>query len=147
MRGFFFYFLLLSTTMSFSQESLSSVVAAQEQSAKDDFNHTWKGIAHFYTSPFHWKKKQFAQAGLVLGTYAALTFIDEPVNPFFKDLRSSIPPPVREFGDWYGGPINAVVFSGGLYTYGYFTKKTKNKKDRNFINVIHCCCRFFTNSY
>lgn len=128
MKNVTLFFLLLCFKISFSQEPLSNVINAQSQSAKDDFNYTWKGITHFYTSPFKWQKKQLTQAGLVLGTYAALTFIDEPVNPFFKDLRADIPPPVREFGDWFGGPINAVVFSSGLYAYGYFSKKTKIKK-------------------
>ncbi|NJB83071.1 phosphatase PAP2 family protein [Wenyingzhuangia aestuarii] len=120
-------FMLLCTTLSYSQESLESVVA-REQSLKEDFGYTWKGIANFYASPFKWKKKQFLQTGLVLGSYAALTFIDEPVNPFFKKLQPKVPTPIREFGDWFGGPINAVVFSGGLFTYGYIAKKPKIKK-------------------
>ncbi|MGY5354519.1 phosphatase PAP2 family protein [Wenyingzhuangia sp. IMCC45467] len=118
-------FLILSFT-GFSQASLEQVT--KEQSLKEDFGYTWKGIAHFYTAPIRWEKKQWLQAGLVAGTYAALTFIDEPLNPVFKDLQSEIPHPIREFGDWFGGPINAVVFSGGLYTYGYIAKKNKVKK-------------------
>ncbi|NIJ44511.1 hypothetical protein FHR24_000950 [Wenyingzhuangia heitensis] len=119
-------FLLAFTTNCYSQKSLESVV--EEQSVKDDFRHTWQGIAHFYTTPFKWKKPQLVQVGLVLGTYAALTFVDEDIHPLFTDLRDDVPTPVREFGDWFGGPINAVVFSGGLYAYGHFAKKNKVKK-------------------
>lgn len=126
-KTLFIIILVLYIQASFSQKSLNQVTS-EKQSLKKDFNYTWKGIAHFYTSPIHWKKKQWVKASIVAGTYTALTFIDEPLNPIFRDLRSKIPNPIREFGDWFGGPINAVVFSSGLYSYGYISKNKKIKK-------------------
>ncbi len=109
-----------------AQHSLESAV--HKQSAAKDFGYTWKGIVHFYKAPLKWKKKQWLQLGLVAGTYTALTFADEDLNPEFRAIENDVPKTVRVFGDAYGGPFGAVLISSGLYTYGYFSKKTKIKK-------------------
>lgn len=95
---------------------------------KEDFRHTWKGITNFYTSPLRWKKKDYIQLGIVAGSFAALTLIDEDAQPFFRRQESNAPKALKDFGFWFGGPANAVIFSGGLYTYGLLGKNTKIKK-------------------
>ena len=95
---------------------------------KKDFGHTWKGITHFYTSPLRWQKKDYIQLGIVASSFAALTFIDEEAQPFFRRQRNEAPKQLRDFGFWFGGPSNAVIFSGGLYTYGLLAKKSKIQK-------------------
>jgi len=95
---------------------------------KKDFGNTWKGITHFYKSPLHWKKKDYIQLGIVASSFAALTLIDEEAQPYFRRQESKAPKALKDFGFWFGGPINAVVFSGGLYTYGLLGKNQKVKK-------------------
>lgn len=95
---------------------------------KEDFNHTWKAIANFYTSPLSWQKKQWITFGAVATTYTLLTFTDKPLAPYFKDQEKKIPKEIRRFGDLFGGPINAVVLSTGLYTVGHLKKNSKLKK-------------------
>ncbi|MGY5353047.1 phosphatase PAP2 family protein [Wenyingzhuangia sp. IMCC45533] len=93
-----------------------------------DFGHTWKGIARFYTSPLRWKKKDYQTLGIVLGSYAALSLADRSLRKEFLKVEDKAPQPIKEFGFRFGGPINAVIFSSGLYTYGLLAKKSKIKK-------------------
>lgn len=125
--------LLLAINL-YAQKSLeSSVFIPLEKEStgsimRKDFGNTWRGITHFYTSPLRWKKKDYIQLGIVAGSFAALTFVDEDVQPYFERQEPKVPKAIKDFGFWFGGPINAVVFSGGLYTYGLLAKKNKVKK-------------------
>lgn len=95
---------------------------------KQDFNHTWKAIANFYTSPLRWQKKEWITFGAVASTYTLLTFVDEPLAPYFKEQSQKVPEGIQRFGDLFGGPINAVVLSTGLYTIGHIKHNSKLKK-------------------
>lgn len=110
-----------------SKETLNNQIG-YSGSPKEDFGHTWKAITHFYASPFHWQKKQWLQFAAVAGTYTALTFVDKPLGPYFERQENKVPKGIRTFGDLFGGPINAVVLSTGLYTYGHLKKNSKIKK-------------------
>lgn len=110
-----------STLKHSEEESTGSIM-------RKDFGNTWKGITHFYTSPLRWKKKDYIQLGIVAGSFAALTLVDEDVQPYFRKQEPKVPKSLKEFGFWFGGPSNAVIFSGGLYTYGLLAKKSKIKK-------------------
>lgn len=123
-------FILFTVVSMHGQESNTSDTPKQSLGAimKKDFGHTWKGITNFYTAPLHWKKKEYIKLGIVAGSFATLSLIDKNVQPFFRKQEAKVPKILKDFGYRFGGPANAVIFSGGLYTYGLLAKKTKVKK-------------------
>lgn len=122
-----FIFAIVFSISSFSQE-LNHQNLTIGQTLKKDFGHTWKGITRFYTSPLRWKKKDYKTLGIVLGGYAALTLGDKTLRKEFLKIENKAPQAIKDFGFKFGGPINAVLFSSGLYTYGLLTNKNKIKK-------------------
>ena len=66
--------------------------------AKYDTKYTLKSVGHAFTRPLHWKGKDFAKLGIILGGTAVLSLADEPIRDFVQNQRSDFPGVVRDFG-------------------------------------------------
>ena len=78
--------------------------------AKYDTRYTLKSVGHAFTKPLHWKGKDFAKLGILLGGTAAISLADEAI---------------RDFGWYFGSPQNYFMVNAGLYGFGLFTKNEK----------------------
>lgn len=98
------------------------------QMAKYDTRYTLKSVGHAFTKPLHWKGKDFAKLGILLGGTAALSLADEPIRDFVQNQKSDFPGVVRDFGWYFGSPQNYFMVNAGLYGFGLFTKNEKIRK-------------------
>jgi len=83
------------------------------QMAKYDTRYTLKSVGHAFTKPLHWKGKDFAKLGILLGGTAAISLADEAI---------------RDFGWYFVSPQNYFMVNAGLYGFGLFTKNEKIRK-------------------
>lgn len=98
------------------------------QMAKHDTKYTLKSVGHAFTRPLHWKGKDFAKLGVLIGGTALLTFADEPIQDFTQRQAGNFPKVVRDFGWYFGSPQNYFMANAGLYGFGLFTKNEKIRK-------------------
>lgn len=83
-----------------------------------DVSDVGKSIIYTYERPFKWKKKEWGTLGAVLGTAVAISFIDEPVNDFFRRNQSKYLNPFADFGDFVGQPEHQGPFLLGFWGIG-----------------------------
>lgn len=98
------------------------------QLAKYDAKYTLKGVGHAFTRPLHWKGKDFAKLGVLVGGTALLSFADEPIRDFVQNQKNDFPRAVRDFGWYFGSPQNYFMANAGLYGFGLFTRNEKIRK-------------------
>lgn len=128
-----FRLLLLSAVFfSFSTFAQSDSTLEKEkffQRIQTDVLRTSKSIVHVYTRPFHWEKKEWVTFGVVMGGAAAASFLDEPVNKYFRRNQTTFQDHIADFGDLagqpeYHGPSLLIFWSLGLATNNAWIRET-----------------------
>lgn len=105
------------------QQSLSPRdTATTWQLFKYDASTTFKGVKHSVLRPLHWKGKDFAKFGGLVGGTMLLSLADESVNSFFVNNQEGFPKGIRDFGWYFGSPQNYFMANAALYGVGLFTK-------------------------
>lgn len=120
---FFLFTICIFSVTSYGQEERSIFKTIQH-----DVANTAKGIGRFYTSPLRWKKKNYVAAGVIAGGFTAVALFDNYFQETARRHESSIPNSLKTFGDYFGGHVNAFVFSGSIYTTGLLFKHKKIRK-------------------
>lgn len=98
------------------------------QMVKDDAKNTVKGVGNSFTRPLHWKGKDFAKLGILIGGTASLSLADEEIRRTFQSNAEGFPGAVRDFGWYFGSPQNYFLANAGLYGVGLITKNKKIRK-------------------
>lgn len=126
---------LCFSTLNAQLKDITSTIVIKEDStqsvwqlAKHDVKYTLKSVGNSFTRPLHWKAKDYAKLGILLGGTAALTFADDPVRDLFQNNRDGFPKVVRDFGWYFGSPQNYFMANAGLYGFGLITKNEKVRK-------------------
>ncbi|WP_411895544.1 phosphatase PAP2 family protein [Winogradskyella sp. A2] len=108
----------LNTQIDFSKPKPETIW----EMAKYDTEYTFKSVTHAFTRPLSWEKKDFTKFIVLVGSTAALTYIDEPIRDFAQNQKDGFPGVVRDFGWYFGSPQNYFIANAGLYSFGLFTK-------------------------
>jgi len=108
-------FLLLISSGLLAQSNQPSSLAGKFAA---DASHVIRGTGHVLASPLHWRGKDWAIFGSVLAGTFALSYLDEPVDDFFRRNSSHFSDNLTDFGIEYGEPRTVVIFTGGLYAIG-----------------------------
>ena len=83
------------------------------------------GMGYTYSRPLHWKKDDWLKLGGTLaGTYLIFT-VDEETSTFFQRQENDIPKSIKDYGFYYGKPVNNYAFTGSIYLVGLFTKSER----------------------
>jgi len=69
-----------------------------------DISHATKAVLHVYKRPFSWEKKEWLTFGTVIGGSVAASFLDEPINDYFKRNKTGFQDGIAGFGDAMGQP-------------------------------------------
>lgn len=93
-----------------------------------DLGNVFGGLGSAYARPFHWQKRQWKHFGGTLLCAGLLYLVDDNVSRFISNQRESIPRGVRDYGTFYGGPNNNLIFSGAVLTTGIVFKKPKIRR-------------------
>lgn len=122
--------ILISFSKIFSQDTLSSIDKSKTrwQMITYDLGHVFGGMGYAYTRPLTWQNKQWKQfGGTVIGT-GLLYLADDDISRFISNQRESVPRRVRDYGTFYGGPLNNLIFSGAVLTTGLVLKRQKLRR-------------------
>lgn len=129
MKNYILYItFLIFSTHSFGQESFSSQKQDSLniwQLAKYDGASVLGGLAHTFTRPLHWGKKDWATFGYVAGGTALLYFVDNDTSKFIRRQEDSTPNVLKEFGYDFGAPQIAYGITSSVYLFGLVTKKER----------------------
>lgn len=83
------------------------------------------GMGYTFSRPVHWKKDDWLKfGGTLAGAYLIYT-VDEETSTFFQKQGTDIPKSIKDYGFYYGKPVNNYAFTGGIYLVGLFTKSEK----------------------
>jgi membrane-associated phospholipid phosphatase len=93
-----------------------------------DLGNVFGGLGYTYARPFHWQKRQWKHFGGTLVGSGLLYLVDDDVSRFISNQRESIPQRVRDYGTFYGGPTNNLIFSGAVLTTGLVFKNPKIRR-------------------
>lgn len=123
-----FIILTLSVFGGFGQDSLNAEPPSRWRLFTHDIGSVFGGMGYAYARPLDWESRQWKQAGAVtLGT-GLLYLIDDNVSRFVSNQRERIPQRVRDYGTFYGGPNNNLLFSGAVMTTGIIFRKEKMRR-------------------
>jgi membrane-associated phospholipid phosphatase len=87
-----------------------------------------KGVGYSYARPFHWKGKQWAQFGAVVGGTGLVYLADDNTSRFIRNNREGIPKVIRDYGELYGSPENNYLATSGVYFAGLISKNEKLRR-------------------
>jgi membrane-associated phospholipid phosphatase len=86
-------------------------------------------VPSLFASPFHWSKKEWIGAGVVLGTSAVLYSQDKQIADFWQRNRTDGLDKANEyFFDPFGKMYYTIPLMGAFYVYGAATDKNKPKR-------------------
>lgn len=88
----------------------------------------FKGVGHSYAGPLHWKGKQWAQFGAVVGGTGLVYLTDDNTSRFIRNNRESVPQFIRDYGELYGNPENNYLATSAVYFAGLITKNEKLRR-------------------
>lgn len=117
-----FAWLFVTNTVAQQQFTSAKDTATTWQLFKYDVGTTFKGVKHSVLRPLHWKGKDFAKLGGLVGGTMLLSLADESVNDFFVNNQEGFPQGIRDFGWYFGSPQNYFMANAALYGVGLFTK-------------------------
>lgn len=89
---------------------------------KSDLSRFTDASIYTFARPLRWKGKDVAKLGILIGTTAAITLLDEPVRDLFKRHESTVPEEVEVIGYHFGKPYSAVAVTGTFYLAGLVFK-------------------------
>ncbi|MGC1239968.1 MAG: phosphatase PAP2 family protein [Chryseosolibacter sp.] len=81
-----------------------------------------EGVYHNLSSALRWNKKDWTTTAIVLGSTAAISLLDEPVNRFWEGKQDPFLDVANEAGYWYGTPYSGMILTGGFYVTGLIFK-------------------------
>ena len=84
----FLFFFLFSSTSIYAQSDSSVTKEKFPRRITTDVVYAMKSTLHVYKRPFSWKKKEWIKFGAVMGTVALASFLDEPIDNFFRRNHS-----------------------------------------------------------
>ncbi len=93
-----------------------------------DIGNVFTGVGHSYTRPFHWKGKQWADFGTVVGGTGLVYLFDDNTSRFIRNNREGVPRWLRDYGELYGSPENNYIATTGVYLTGLFLKDEKLRR-------------------
>ena len=96
--------ILFFNTLIFSQSDTTVKKERFHQRVYYDVTNTAKAVIYVYKRPFTWKKKEWKIFGAVAGTSIAVSFLDEPINDYFKKNQTHFQNEVASFGNFMGQP-------------------------------------------
>lgn len=128
-RPFIIIIFILFSEFSFAQDStLVNQKETRWNMFKYDFVNIFGAVGDSYTRPFHWKGKQWAQFGGVVGTTGLVYIFDEDTSRFIRRQQQSVPQVIRDYGTFYGSPENNYIVTSGVYAVGLITKNEKLRR-------------------
>lgn len=98
-----------------SSKSFSVIIAGDAESAIHD-------AGEIITAPLHFSDQDWLNSAFVLGGTALSFTTDHSVRSFMQRQQSIVGDDLANVGGQYGSGLNAVLFSGGLYTVGLLAK-------------------------
>ncbi|MFK7811843.1 MAG: phosphatase PAP2 family protein [Maribacter sp.] len=128
MKKLFLLFLLLSLSKVIAQDSIRNPTETRWQLFKYDAGNIFKSVGHSYIQPVHWKGKQWAQFGGIVGGTGLVYLADDETSRFVRANRESVPKIIREYGEFYGNPENNYIATSGVYLVGLITKNEKLRR-------------------
>jgi len=93
-----------------------------------DIGNVFTGVGYSYTRPFHWKGKQWADFGTVVGGTGLVYLFDDNTSRFIRNNREGVPRWLRDYGEIYGSPENNYIATTGVYLTGLFLKDEKLRR-------------------
>ncbi len=93
-----------------------------------DIATVFEGVGYAYSRPLHWKGKQWATFGAVMGGTGMLYLVDQETSDFLRRQREGVPQFIRDYGTNFGSPQYNYMFTGGVYLTGLFTKDEKLRR-------------------
>lgn len=97
-------------------------LAQYDSARKSDLSVLTNGVIHNVISPLRWNKKDWTITGQVIALTAATSIVDLPVNQFWSKKDHPILDGINDFGNAYGKPYSASIFSAGFYLTGLVIK-------------------------
>jgi membrane-associated phospholipid phosphatase len=104
MRLLIYLFCIFSFLSTFGQSDSSFKKEKLPQRVYSDVFHVGKSILYVYKRPFSWKKKEWITFGATLGAAAAISFLDENINDYFKRNKTHFQDQIADIGDAGGQP-------------------------------------------
>lgn len=89
---------------------------------KDDVRRFADAVYRNLSSPLRWDKKDWATTAIVLGTTAAISLLDQPVNRYLEGEQDPFLDVANKVGYWYGSPYSGMILTGGFYLTGLVFK-------------------------
>lgn len=96
--------------------------AQSDSTKRSDLLRLGNGLAHNFTQPLRWKKKEWLATGFVLAGTTSMSLLDKPVQQFWVGKSDPSLDLVNDIGDFYGKAPAALIATGGFYLTGLIMK-------------------------
>lgn len=93
-----------------------------------DIGNIFSSVGHSYTRPLHWKGRQWADFGMVVGGTGFVYLFDDNTSSFIRNNREGVPQWLRDYGETYGNPENNYIATSGVYFTGLILKNEKLRR-------------------
>lgn len=93
-----------------------------------DVGNMFGGVGYSYSRPLHWKGKDWANFGYLMGGTFLLFAVDDELKDWKNGFNQDIPDAIKDYGHEYGSPENNYMFTGGVYLAGLLTKNEKLRR-------------------
>ncbi|MDC6387615.1 phosphatase PAP2 family protein [Maribacter sp. PR1] len=128
MRYLVLTFLFFLSIQSYGQSKKLDTIDTRWKMLTYDIGNVFTGVGYSYTRPFHWKGKQWADFGTVVGGTGLVYLFDDNTSRFIRNNREGVPRWLRDYGELYGSPENNYIATTGVYLTGLFLKDEKLRR-------------------
>ncbi|MGB3151183.1 MAG: phosphatase PAP2 family protein [Maribacter sp.] len=128
MKNYISALVLLFTLNCIAQNTQRDSIEKRWEMFTYDIGNVFKGVGYSYTRPLHWRGKEWATFGYVMGSTGVAYLVDTPTNKYFRGIRDDVPKIVRDYGFEYGSPTNNYMLTGAVYLTGLVTKSEKLRR-------------------